>query len=131
MATKTLAVAGVLFLASASFAGAQAQQSTTSQPAVKPAASANAQQKAAEDLQRASQRLRDALATLEKEAPGPNRATAIKAARDALQNTHDTMARLQVESIAIDRADRNRCHRYAPVARGVAEAPAFRLGRAV
>jgi hypothetical protein len=98
MSKQTLAVAGALLFASASIFAAPAQQSTATQPPAKPAASASAQQKAADDLQRAAQRLRDALAALEKEAPGPNRDRAVKAARDALQNTHDVMARLQSEA---------------------------------
>jgi hypothetical protein len=102
MSTKalTVAVAGALALfAQAAPVHAQSQQSTTSQTVTKPAASSAAQHKAVEDLQRASQRLRDALAALEREsASGPNHDQALKAAREALQNTQETMTRLQAET---------------------------------
>lgn len=94
-----VAVAAALALAATSVVDAQNHQSTTTQSISKPAASSAAQHKAVEDLQRASQRLRDALAALEREsAPGPNHDQALKAARDALQNAQETMTRLQAES---------------------------------
>jgi hypothetical protein len=75
------------------------RESTTAQPLAKSAAATSAQQRAVEDLQRASEKLREALAVLERESkPGPNHDAALKAAKEALQNTQDTMARLQAEA---------------------------------
>ena len=92
------AASTVLVLCAASTISVQAQQTNAAQANAKPAATVDAQQKAVTDLQRTSQKLRDALAVLEKEAPGPNRDRAAKAARDAVQNVQDAMTHLQAQA---------------------------------
>src|SRR5436305_1314672 len=57
MEKLTLAVSTALIFAGTAMISAQAQQTAPRQTATKPAASAGAQQKAVEDLQRASQEL--------------------------------------------------------------------------
>src|SRR5438477_11014779 len=94
------ATAAFIFLAASSVA-VQAEQSQSGQTRTKEVASTKAQHKSMEELQKASEKLRDALAVLEREQPGPNRDQALKAARKALEDTQQAMAQLPPEWKAV------------------------------
>ena len=98
MQSRTLAAITAFTLFAASNVAVQAQQSSPRPAGAKEAASTTAQPtQAVEKLQQASLRLRDAIRSLAQQQPGPNRDHALKAAREALADTQQAMARLPAE----------------------------------